>query len=492
MRVKKKTHGFCAQNELQDLRKIPSECETPNTERSPCRFLQPSEMRPTARTKHVPCSAAGKFVFRLAVVLLVLSGTIALADGQGKTIAVYGHAAVAKTPTPGWSFLWNASGKVGDSKGYSPLSYIEKSRAYGVMDENGALNPNAPSHNISRDFLYLDISGMRDKEGIARFYIASYTLTEDPEGEVWINNGNMRNLALRNITALEIYVNDELKSQSFFKQDRIAAVFQQNLGHLKKGDTIRIAVGPGENSPRGDGRLFFMIEEYPAGQKPAAPINILSPPPNMPNPQFGADGKIRPSYAAMHKKQCEALLTNNPELVFIGDSITVRWPAELLNEKFGAFRPANLGMAGDGFQHVLWRLQNGIPEIHPKVIVLLICTNNITARQTPDEIAQGIGSLLKAIQEKTPASKILLLGILPRGESSKEETNEKIRQTNAKLALLADKRLVFYLDVGDKLVEPDGTISNDVMPDKLHVAMPGYIRWMDAMKPTLDTLLSNP
>lgn len=361
------------------------------------------------------------------------------------------------------------------------------------MDENGALNPNAPSHNISRDFLFLDISAMRDNEGIARFYIASYTLAEDPAGEVWINNGNLRNLAFPEGTALEIYVNDELKSQSLIKQDRHSEVFQQNLGRLKKGDTICIAVGPGEHSPRGGGRLFFMIEEYPTGQKPAAPINIISPPINVPHPQIGADGKIHPFYAAKHKAQCEALLTNSPELVFIGDSITVRWPAEFLEKKFGAFRPANLGMAGDGVQNVLWRLQNGIPDmIHAKVIVLLIGTNNITARQTPDDIAQGIGSLLKAIQEKALKSKILLLGILPRGESIKEESNEKIRQTNAKLALLADNRLVFYLDVGDKLVEPDGSISKDVMPDKLYVAMPGYIRWMDAMKPTLDTLLSNP
>jgi lysophospholipase L1-like esterase len=161
-----------------------------------------------------------------------------------------------------------------------------------------------------------------------------------------------------------------------------------------------------------------------------------------------------------------------------------------LQEKFGAFRPAKLGIGGDWFQNVLWRVQHGVlDKIHPKVIVLLIGTNNITAGLTPDEVAEGIATLLKAIQDKAPASKILLLGILPRGESIKEENNEKIRQTNAKLALLADNTRVFYLDVGDKLVEPDGSISREIMPDKIHVAAPGYIRWMDAMKPTLDQLL---
>jgi len=443
-----------------------------------------------AMTKRVSFSATGKAIFRFAVALLVLSGTIAHAGGQGKTLAVYGEAAVAKTPPPGWSFLWNASGKVGDSKGYAPLSYVEKARAYGVMDENSALKADAPSHRMSRDFLFLDISAMKDKEGIARFYIASYTLAEDPAGEVWINNGNLRNQAFPEGTALEIYVNDELKSQSLCKQDRFAAVFQENLGRLKKGDAIRVAVGPGEKSPQGGGRLFFTIEEYPAGEKPAAPIHILTPPLDAVIPQLGADGKIKASYAAKHQAQCKALLAGNPELVFIGDSITVRWPDGLLQENFGAFRPANLGMAGDRIQNVLWRLQNGVlDKVHPTVIVLLIGANNLSQVQTPDEIAEDIATLLKAIQEKAPASKILLLGILPRGESIQEANNEKSRQTNAKLAPLADNTRIFYLDVGDKLVEPDGSISREIMPDKLHVAGPGYIRWMDAMKPTLDQLL---
>jgi lysophospholipase L1-like esterase len=437
------------------------------------------------------CSATGNTIIRFAAALFLLTGAIAHADGPGKTLAVYGDAAVAKTPTPGWSFLWNASGKLGDAKGYSPLSYVEKARAYGVMDENGALKPDVPSHNMSRDFFFLDISAMRDKEGIARFYIASYTLAEDPAGDVWINNGNLRNQAFPEGTALQIYVNDELRSQSLCKQGRFATVFQENLGHLKKGDAIRVAIGPGEKSPQGGGRLFFTIEEYPAGEKPAAPIPILTPPLDAVHPELGADGRTHPVYAAKHQAQCKALLANNPELVFIGDSITARWPAELLQEKFGAFRPVNLGMGGDGIQNVLWRLQNGVlDKIHPKVIVLLIGTNNITIGMTPDQIAEGIAALIKAIQEKAPASKILLLGILPRGESIQEANNEKIRQTNAKLALLADHKRIFYLDVGDKLVEPDGSISREILPDKLHVAEPGYTRWMDAMKPTLDKLMN--
>jgi hypothetical protein len=56
---------------------------------------------------------------------------------------------------------------------------------------------------------------------------------------------------------------------------------------------------------------------------------------------------------------------------------------------------------------------------------------------------------------------------------------------------MADGRGVFFLDVGAKLAEPDGSIRPEVMPDGLHVAGPGYLRWLDAMGPTLNQLLAD-
>jgi lysophospholipase L1-like esterase len=220
-------------------------------------------------------------------------------------------------------------------------------------------------------------------------------------------------------------------------------------------------------------------------------VNIISPALHASAPQFGANGKIGAAYADKHKAQCVAVVATRPELVFIGDSITARWPQDVLQARFGSHRPLNLGIGGDWIQNVLWRVQNGLfDRAAPKVVVLLIGTNNLTGKFTPDELTADIGALLKAIRSKSEKSKILLLGILPRGASIKDEINESIRRTNTKLATLTDQKRVFYLDVGDKLLEPDGTIAKEVMPDKLHVAGPGYTRWLEAMAPTLDRLLN--
>ena len=48
-----------------------------------------------------------------------------------------------------------------------------------------------------------------------------------------------------------------------------------------------------------------------------------------------------------------------------------------------------------------------------------------------------------------------------------------------------------FLDIGDKLVEPDGTISKEVMPDKLHAAGAGYVRLADALSPRRNELLDS-
>ena len=86
-------------------------------------------------------------------------------------------------------------------------------------------------------------------------------------------------------------------------------------------------------------------------------------------------------------------------------------------KNFDPLKAANFGIGGDQTQHVLWRLQNGeLDGITPKVAVLMIGTNNIGGHKA-DQIADGIMSIVKTIQEKSPKTKVLLLGVFPRAKS---------------------------------------------------------------------------
>jgi len=187
--------------------------------------------------------------------------------------------------------------------------------------------------------------------------------------------------------------------------------------------------------------------------------------------------------------------TGGTQLVFIGDSITDGWRTdpqrEIFEDYFGRYRPYNIGISGDETQHVLWRVEHGeLDGITPKVIVLMIGTNNIgnNNKMSADETAQGITTLVTAIRHKLPASKILLLGILPRGNRPDDPFRAQINQTNAMISKLDDGRYVQYLDIGARFLESDGSLSGTIMPDYLHPNIRGYEIWAEAIESTVDAL----
>ena len=192
------------------------------------------------------------------------------------------------------------------------------------------------------------------------------------------------------------------------------------------------------------------------------------------------------------------------DVVLVGDSIThmmggVPTSNRVLGgdiwEKHLAKRNAvNLGFGWDRTQQVLWRLQNGELEgIHPKVAVVLIGTNNISPHNargnTNEETVAGIKEVCATIRRKSPHTKILLLGLLPRDKQPNTLNRVRIQQINAELAKLNGKRGITFLDFGDKFLQPDGTMLPDITTDFLHPNEKGYGIWMDAMDPILSKLL---
>ena len=187
------------------------------------------------------------------------------------------------------------------------------------------------------------------------------------------------------------------------------------------------------------------------------------------------------------------------DVLFMGDSITDFWRnrgSNVWNQFYAPLRAANFGISADRTQHVLWRLEHGeVDNIHPKVVVLMIGTNNTgkeadhqTIRNTVPETIQGVTAVVQELHAKLPETKILLLAIFPRGQLG-DPIRDDIKAINAALAKLDDGKTVTYLDIGPKFLEQDGALSKDIMPDLLHPSAKGYQIWADAMQPTLAGLM---
>jgi lysophospholipase L1-like esterase len=180
------------------------------------------------------------------------------------------------------------------------------------------------------------------------------------------------------------------------------------------------------------------------------------------------------------------------DIVFDGDSIMNRWETtgqEIWKKRY-AGQAADFGIEGDRVENVLWRLTKGqVDEMDPKVVVLMIGTNN-SGRNSASEIAEGIERLVAEYENRCPHAHIILFGIFPRGKTAMDGGRQKVATVNDKIKLLDDGKRVSYLDLGSKMIEPDGSISPDMMPDFVHPTLKGYQMWADALQPVLDQYLA--
>lgn len=175
------------------------------------------------------------------------------------------------------------------------------------------------------------------------------------------------------------------------------------------------------------------------------------------------------------------------DIIFDGDSITNRWEttgkdvwAQYAN------RAADFGIEGDRTENLLWRLSKGqVDDVDPKLVVLLIGTNNV-GRDSVEHLAEGVKTVAAEYERRCPHAHIILMAILPRGRTPDDPSRLKVAAVNKRIATLDDGQHVSFVDIGPQLVETDGTISTDMMPDFVHPTARGYVIWANAIQALIE------
>ncbi|XP_015417692.1 PREDICTED: platelet-activating factor acetylhydrolase IB subunit gamma isoform X2 [Myotis davidii] len=179
-----------------------------------------------------------------------------------------------------------------------------------------------------------------------------------------------------------------------------------------------------------------------------------------------------------------------PEVVFIGDSLVqLMHQCEIWRELFSPLHALNFGIGGDGTQHVLWRLENGeLEHIRPKIVVVWVGTNN--HGHTAEQVAGGIKAIVQLVNQRQPQARVVVLGLLPRGQHP-NPLREKNRRVNELVrAALAGYPRAHFLDADPGFVHSDGTISHHDMYDYLHLSRLGYTPVCRALHSLLLRLLA--
>ena len=187
-------------------------------------------------------------------------------------------------------------------------------------------------------------------------------------------------------------------------------------------------------------------------------------------------------YSVIYKEKCEKFDSQNIkdfncDIDFVGDSITEGYDVKRFYKEY---KVANRGISGDTTDMLLTRMEVSAFNLEPKVISLLIGTNNL------DTCLNNYEAILQGFYEHLPNTKVVVVSILPRRG---EDLCKKIEENNAEIAKLTGKYAYTYIDLYPLFILDDYKVDESLFKDGLHPNKKGYQLITDNLKPVFASLL---
>jgi lysophospholipase L1-like esterase len=175
-------------------------------------------------------------------------------------------------------------------------------------------------------------------------------------------------------------------------------------------------------------------------------------------------------------------------VVFAGDSLVGGW--RFMAQDLAGLPVANRGIGGEVTRGLLFRFQEDVLDLHPKAIVLLTGTNDLSAQQDIRQARSNIAEMLDMAERAWPGVPVVLCTLPPRQHPQSPIDPRRLVELNQLIAALPQGREhVAVLDVYALLADPDGAPHAEYFgADKLHISAAGYQRIRDALVPLLKRL----
>lgn len=188
------------------------------------------------------------------------------------------------------------------------------------------------------------------------------------------------------------------------------------------------------------------------------------------------------SYYLGKKDLHDNLNETSDKIVFIGDSLTDRaeWSELLENDNI-----INRGIDSDTTFGVLNRI-DGIIDITPQKVFLMIGINDIAEGISEDEIINNYDKILSEFKENSSETKVYIQELLPVVE--KRVTNKKnsdILNLNLKIKDLAKSYDYTFIDMYNTF-EDNNELNDKFTVDGLHLSYEGYQNWKNNIYKYID------
>jgi len=175
-------------------------------------------------------------------------------------------------------------------------------------------------------------------------------------------------------------------------------------------------------------------------------------------------------------------------VAFAGDSLVGGW--KTMAGDLPGIPVANLGIGSEPTRGLLFRFKEDVLDLHPKAIVLLTGSNDLSARQDIQQTRSNLVEMIAMAHRDAPGVPIVLCTLPPRDNPKSRIDPAQLIAVNKLIAGLADEsQRVFVLDLYPLLADPDGLPHAEYyVADRLHLSPEGQKRWRDALVPILKRL----
>ena len=176
--------------------------------------------------------------------------------------------------------------------------------------------------------------------------------------------------------------------------------------------------------------------------------------------------------------EANAQLATNPDVVFMGNSITDGWD-DSHPEFFADNNFACRGISGQVTSQMLCRFRADVINLHPKAVVILAGTNDLALNNGPIEIPHVAENIISMAELALAAGiRPILCSVLPAAKYNwrpeVEDVPGKIRTLNNLVREYAEKRGIEWVDYHPDMATAEGALRPEYTYDGVHPTRQGY------------------
>lgn len=204
---------------------------------------------------------------------------------------------------------------------------------------------------------------------------------------------------------------------------------------------------------------------------------------------------LEPTWMRQLGLQQQQLVNQKVRVCFIGDSLTEFWThtgVATWNREMAPLKAANLGIAGDRTENILYRIQRlDFHRARTERLFLMMGTNNLGMEKPdpPEKVVQAIHKAVTMLKPKLPPqATLVVLGIPPSGETPRSPLRQSIQAVNAQLAAAPWSAGVKYVPVYDAFVDAEDRWKPGLTVDGTHFSAAGYEELAKVLKEYLPSV----